>query len=103
MNFHRGDSLHDHICGVPIVIMPEKASRYAEDFRAIAERGPKLHRAKKAEQKRKLRVEILGKRLSLSQCIITEELKALNTDESALDKLFHDETESTAAKRKRMA
>lgn len=103
MNFHRGDSLHDHISGVPIVILPEKGTRYAEDFRAIAERGHKLHRAKRAEQKRKLRVEILRKRLSLSQRIIEDELKALATDESALDKLFHDETESTAAKRKRIA
>jgi len=102
MNFHRGDSLHDHISGVPIVIMPEKASRYADDFRAIAERGEKLHRAKKAEQKRKLRLEILGKRLSLSQEIIAEELKALDRDESALDKLFHDETESSSTKRKRI-
>ena len=103
MNFHRGDSLHDHISGVPIVILPEKASRYADEFRAIAERGEKLHRAKKAEQKRKLRVEILGKRLSLSQRIIQDELKALDTSESALDKLFHDETESSATKRKRIA
>ncbi len=103
MNFHRGDSLHDHISGVPIVILPEKASRYAEDFRAIAERGEKLHRAKKAEQKRKLRIEILGKRLTLSQRIIEDELKALDTNESALDKLFHDETESSATKRKRIA
>lgn len=103
MNFHRGDSLHDHISGVPIVMLPEKASRYAEDFGAIAERGEKLHRAKKAEQKRKLRVEILGKRLSLSQRIIEDELKTLDTNESALDMLFHDETESSAAKRKRIA
>ncbi len=103
MNFHRGDSLHDHICGVPIVIVPEKASRYADDFRAIAERGQKLHRAKKAEQKRKLRVEILGKRLALSRRIVEEEIRLLARDDSALDKLFHDETESSAAKRKRIA
>jgi len=103
MNFHRGDSLHDHVSGVPIVIMPEKASRYAEDFRAIADRGDKLHRAKKAEQKRKLRVEILRKRLTLSQHIIEEELRSLATDESALNKLFHDETESSSTKRKRIA
>ncbi len=103
MNFHRGDSLHDHICGVPIVIVPEKASRYADDFRAIAERGEKLHRAKKAEQKRKLRVEILGQRLALSRRIVEEEIRLLQRDDSALDKLFHDETESSAAKRKRIA
>lgn len=103
MNFHRGDSLHDHICGVPIVIVPEKASRYADDFRAIAERGEKLHRAKKAEQKRKLRIEILGKRLDLSRRIVEQEIRLLTRDDSALDKLFHDETESSSAKRKRIA
>ncbi len=103
MNFHRGDSLHDHICGIPVVILLDKASRYADGFRRIAKLGDELHRAKRAEKKRRLRVEILRARLDLSHRIISDELKALDTDESALDKLFHDETESSAAKRKRIA
>jgi hypothetical protein len=103
MNFHRGDSLHDHISGVPIVVMPEKASRHGEAFQAIAKLGDRLHRAKKAEQKRKLRLEILTKRLDLSRKIIDEELRVLDTKDSSLDKLFHDETDSASAKRERIS
>jgi hypothetical protein len=102
MNFHRGDSLHDHISGIPVVILPEKASRYADGFQRIAKLGDELHHAKRAEKKRRLRVEILRARLDLSQRIINDELKTLDTNESTLDTLFHDETESTADKRKRI-
>lgn len=102
MNFHRGDSLHDHISGIPVVILPEKASRYADDFRKIAKLGDELHHAKRAEKKRRLRVDILRARLDLSERIINDESKTLETSESALDTLFHDETESSADKRKRI-
>ena len=67
MNFRRGDSLHDHISGVPVVILPERASRYAAQFAAISKLGAELHKAKKAERKKKLRLDILEKRLSLSR------------------------------------
>ncbi len=103
MNFHRGDSLHDYISGVPIVIMPEKASHYADDFAKIAKLGEQLHQAKRAERKRKLRVQILERRLDLSLQILREELKSLDRDDSSLDKLFHDETESSSSKRKRIS
>jgi len=53
MNFHRGDSLHDHISGIPVVILPEKASRYADGFQKIAKLGDELHHAKRAERKRR--------------------------------------------------
>lgn len=103
MNFHRGDGLHDHISGVPIVIMPEKTSRYAIEFQSIARFGEQLHQAKRAERKKKLRLQILEKRLDLGRRILSDELKALDTDESVLDTLFHDETKSSGAKRKRIA
>jgi type I restriction-modification system DNA methylase subunit len=103
MNFHRGDGLHDHISGVPIVIIPEKANRHAPAFQSIADLADQLHYAKRAERKRKLRLNILEKRLDLSHDILSSELKALETSESALDTLFHDETESSAFKRKRIA
>jgi hypothetical protein len=38
MNFHRGDSLHDHISGVPIVIMPEK-TRIADSPKNVVSRA----------------------------------------------------------------
>lgn len=103
MNFHRGDSLHDHISGVPIVIMPEKASHYASDFEKIAELGEQLHQAKRSERKRKLRLQILERRLELSCRILGEEIRYLDRDESALETLFHDETDSTSQKRKRIS
>jgi hypothetical protein len=102
MNFHRGDSLHDHICGVPIVILPDRASRHAEEFHAIAKLGQDLHHAKRAERKKGLRLQIVEKRLDLSQRIVQEEVKALKASDSALDSLFG-LSESAAEKRKRIA
>lgn len=102
MNFHRGDSLHDHICGVPIVILPDRASRHADEFHAIAKLGHDLHTAKRAERKKKLRLQIVEKRLDLSQRIVQEEINALRRDDSALDTLFG-LSESAAEKRKRIA
>ena len=100
MNFRRGDSLHDHISGVPVVILPDRASRHAAEFAAIAKLGGELHKAKKAERKKKLRLDILEKRLQLSGKIVDEELRVLRQRDSALDRLFGDE-ESDAEKRKR--
>jgi len=102
MNFHRGDSLHDHICGVPIVILPDRASRHADTFRAIYKLGERFHKAKTGETKRKLRLEILGKRLALSARILEDELNAVKTDDSKLDNFFGLD-ESAAEKRKRFA
>lgn len=102
MNFHRGDSLHDHICGVPIVILPDRASRHADEFQAIAKLGQDLHHAKRAERKKKLRLQILEKRLDLGQRIVQEEINALKASDSALDSLFG-LSESAAEKRERIA
>lgn len=100
MNFHRGDSLHDHISGVPIVIMPGRASLHAIEFQAIAKLGAKLHKAKSADTKKKLRLQILEQRLAVSKRILEDEIHALQTSDSALDTLFG-LTESAADKRKR--
>ena len=100
MNFRRGDSLHDHISGVPVVILRERASRYAPQFAAISKLGAELHKAKKAERKKNLRLDILEKRLSLSRAILDEELKEIRTRDSSLDSLFGME-ESASKKRDR--
>ena len=100
MNFHRGDSLHDHISGVPVVILPDRASHHADEFHAIAKLGAKLHKAKSADTKKKYRLGILDKRLAVSERILDEEMKALRTSDSALDTLFG-LPESAAEKRKR--
>jgi hypothetical protein len=101
MNFHRGDSLHDHISGVPVVILADRASRHTAEFAAIAKLGADLHKAKKSERKKKLRLDILDKRLQLSRKIVDDELQILRQRDSALDTLFGDEDDSDAEKRKR--
>ena len=100
MNFRRGDSLHDHISGVPVVILPERASRHAAEFAAISKLGAELHKAKKAERKKNLRLDILEKRLYLSRNILNEELREIRMRDSSLDSLFGIE-ETNAKKRDR--
>ena len=100
MNFHRGDSLHDHVCGVPVVILPDRSMKYFDDFKAIGKLGTELHNAKKSEKKRRLRVEILKRRLELSRKMVEEERGRLIRDDSALDGLFGIE-ESKGKKRER--
>jgi flagellar biosynthesis GTPase FlhF len=100
MNFRRDDSLHDHISGVPVVILPERASRHTAEFAAISRLGKELHKAKKADRKKNLRLDILEKRLHLSRNIVSEELQEMRTRDSSLDSLFGME-ESNAKKRER--
>ena len=53
MNFKRGDSLHDHISGVPVIIEPGLLMTYQKKMvKEIQDLGAKLHRARKAEKKR---------------------------------------------------
>jgi len=101
MNFRRGDSLHDHISGVPVVILPDRASQHATEFAAIAKLGADLHKAKRAERKKRLRLDILQKRLELSRKIVDEELRIIRERDSAFDRLFSDDEESDADKRRR--
>jgi type I restriction-modification system DNA methylase subunit len=77
MNFKRGDSLHDYICGRPVRIEPQNPSQYATDLEQIEKLGTKLHKAKRSETKKKYRLEILDKRIALAQRIITDEIAAL--------------------------
>jgi type I restriction-modification system DNA methylase subunit len=100
MNFRRADSLHDHISGVPVVILTHRASRHAPEFAVISKLGAELHKAKKAERKKNLRLDILEKRLNLSHKILDEELREIRTRDSSLDSLFGIE-ESNAKKRER--
>ena len=100
MNFRRGDSLHDHVCGVPVVILPDRTVRHFEEFAAISKLGDELHQAKKAEKKKRLRVAILEHRLQLSGKLIQEEIERVLRDDSALEGLFGIE-ESKAKTRER--
>ena len=77
MNFKRGDSLHDYVCGNPVRIEPQKPSQYAGELERIEKLGAKLHKAKRGETKKKIRVEILEKRIALARRIIDDEIAAL--------------------------
>jgi hypothetical protein len=102
MNFKRGDSLHDHVCGVPIVVMPGKLHGYEDQFKEIQKLGAKLHKAKSSDYKRKLRLQILDLRIGLSERILEDALKSLRRDDSTLANMFG-ESRSDAEKRKRIA
>ncbi|MBZ5521133.1 MAG: N-6 DNA methylase [Acidobacteriia bacterium] len=100
MNFRRGDSLHDHVCGVPVVILPDRTVRHFEEFTAISKLGAELHQAKRSEKKKRLRAAILERRLKLSGNLVQEEIERVLRNDSALDGLFGIE-ESKAKKRDR--
>lgn len=103
MNFRRGDSLHDYISGMPLVVHQQYANRFTSDIEHIHNKGLQLHRAKKAEQKRKLRLDILDRRLEMSRRVLEAELKEWQKEHSLIsDTLFSDETETRAEKRKRI-
>jgi Eco57I restriction-modification methylase len=103
MNFRRGDSLHDYISGVPLVVHQQYAHRFTSDIEYIHKKGLQLHRAKKAEQKRKLRLDILERRLEMSRRVLEAELKEWQKEHSLIsDTLFSDETATKAEKRKRI-
>jgi hypothetical protein len=103
MNFKRGDSLHDHISGVPVLIDRRVAGKYRDQFQAIQTMGAELHRAKKAHRKKDLRLRILGTRLQLTKQVLTDELRKLDTQHGSLVKLpGFDTIDSDAEKRRRL-
>lgn len=104
MNFRRGDSLHDYISGVPVVLDSNAFGQYRRDIEAIRDLGEKLHKAKKGERKRKLRLEILARRLELSRRVLEGERTTLKRYDNSLGAtLFGDILVSDADKRKRLA
>ncbi len=102
MNFKRGDSLHDHICGVPIVILPGKEHRHQRQFDAISRLGERLHNAKTWNAKRNLRLDILKKRLEVSEKVLADQLQLHRQEDSSLAGMFGD-TGTKAERRKRIA
>jgi type I restriction-modification system DNA methylase subunit len=107
MNFRRGDSLLDYISGVPVVVTLSKLDDYEKIFGKIEKLGAELHRARKSERKRNLRIEILRLRLDLSERVLQDELKDLqrqkaNVTPGLLAQLGFDENASEAEKRKRI-
>lgn len=103
MNFRRGDSLHDHISGVPLLIDPRYASHHRDDFNVIHKKGVELHHAKRGEKKRRLRLEILQRRLDISERVLQEELLGWRKERSTFaDTLFAHETTTRTEQRTRI-
>ena len=102
MNFHRGDSLLDYICGANVRVTPEKSESYRKEYLKIRDLGLKLHHAKKSDRKRELRMEILRHRLELSERVLNDEVKALSNANSQLTLSIIMETQSEAAKRRQV-
>ena len=103
MNFKRGDSLHDHISGIPVIIAPGQLIAYQKEVREIQRLGAQLHRARKSEKKRELRIKILEKRLDLSERVLEREVAELQREDSTLAADLFGETASASDQRKRIA
>lgn len=107
MNIRRGDSLLDHISGVPVIVTLSRLTDYDKIFEKIEKLGADLHRARKSERKKSLRVDILRQRLDLSQRVLEDELKDLerqkaNVTPGLLAQLGFDENTTESEKRKRI-
>ena len=102
MNFRRGDSLLDYICGVNVRVAPEKSESYRKEYSKIRDLGLKLHHAKKSDRKRELRLDILRHRLELSERVLNDESKALSNANSQLTLSLVTETQSEAAKHRQV-
>ncbi|MBI3850569.1 MAG: Eco57I restriction-modification methylase domain-containing protein [Verrucomicrobia bacterium] len=85
MNFRRGDSLHDYICGHPVRLDGTQLTDYTDDLARIEKSGQELHQAKRAERKKRLRLEILAQRLDLGKRIVTDQIRALQTNQQVGD------------------
>ena len=85
MNFRRGDSLHDYICGHPVRLDGTQLADYTDDLARIEKSGQELHQAKRAEKKKRLRLEILAQRLDLGKRVITDQINALSANQQIGD------------------
>lgn len=85
MNFRRGDSLHDYICGHPVRLDGTQLADYNDALARIEKSGQELHQAKRAEKKKRLRLEILAQRLDLGKRVVTDQIRALSTNQQVGD------------------
>jgi hypothetical protein len=103
MNFHRGDSLLDTISDVHVRIEAGALGFRKADINELQKLSDRLHRAKRAEDKKKLRVEILRRRFDLTERVLNEQLKQLEHLDGALAAVLFGEEASDRKKRQRLA
>ncbi len=102
MNFRRGDSLLDTISGIPVRVEGGVVTRYRSQVESIQKRGHELHKARKAEKKKELRLEILRQRLSLAESVLHDQISDIDKQEAATANWFG-ETKSESEKRRQLA
>lgn len=99
MNFRRGDSLHDYICGHPVRLDGTQLKSYDDELLRIEKLGQELHHAKRADKKKRLRLEILSRRIELGQRVIKDQMQALRKNVQVRD-LFGVEGSDAAVQRR---
>ena len=102
MNFRRGDSLHDYICGHPVRLDGTQLADYTDDLAFIERKGEKWHHARRAETKKKLRLEILAHRIDLGKRVITDQIAALQKQAGVIADVWFGESMSESEKRRKL-
>jgi hypothetical protein len=103
MNFHRGDSLLDMISGVRVRIETGALGFLRKEVKDLQDLSQKLHRATRSENKKKLRLEILRRRLDLTERVLNEQLTKLEEKDGVLAAVLFGEEVSDREKRRRLA
>src|SRR5206468_4228005 len=101
MNFRRGDSLHDYICGHPVRLDGTQLADYTDDLARIEKLGQQLHHAKRADTKKKLRLEMLSHRLDLGKRVVTDQIAALQRQANQIAGVWFGESASETEKRRK--
>jgi type I restriction-modification system DNA methylase subunit len=101
MNFRRGDSLHDYICGHPVRLDGTQLSDYTDDLALIEKKGQQLHHAKRADTKKKLRLEILARRLELGHRVVTDQIGVLQKQANQIADVWFGESASETERRRK--
>lgn len=102
MNFRRGDSLHDYICGHPVRLDGTQLADYTGDLARIEKLGQQLHHAKRGDTKKKLRLEILSRRLELGKRVVADQIAVLQTQANQIANVWFGESASEAEKRRKL-
>lgn len=99
MNFRRGDSLHDYICGHPVRLDGTQLADYTDELALIEKKGQQLHHAKRADAKKKLRLEILARRLDLGKRVVSDQIGVLQKQSNQIADVWFGESASETEKR----
>jgi hypothetical protein len=101
MNFRRGDSLLDYISGIPVRVEGGVVSRYRDQVESIQKRGHELHKARRADKKKELRLSILADRFALAETVIDDQIQEIDAQTFSTNNWFG-ETDSDSKKKQQL-